>query len=167
MLWLWIPGLLVLILSTSAVGQESCVFAGHALPCTIETNVNATQPITLAPIGKADWEFLERDMARDATALHAELLNNTTLENAKRYAMSEIYRQYRGMQAMKLATYVRMQIMNQMRAKYGDLDELGLIEAAVIESGMPVINVPDLSKTLKPGDLMDARLSSMGEPYGK
>ena len=159
---LWLPVFMVVGFVTAADAQESCVFAGHAIPCTVETSVTTGESITLEPITKTDWQFLERDMARDATALHAELLNNTTLENAKRYALSEIYRQYRGMQAMKLATYVRAQIMAQMRAKYGDLDELGLIEAAVIESGMPVISVPDLEKTLKPGDLMRA-----GVPNGQ
>lgn len=43
---------------------------------------------------------------------------------------------------MKLATYARFQIMAQMKAKYGDLDEFALMEAVVIEAGLPVIQVP-------------------------
>ena len=52
------------------------------------------------------------------------------------------------MQAMKLATYARYQIMQQMRAKYGDLDELALIEAVVLEAGLPVIQVPNAMDVL-------------------
>jgi hypothetical protein len=54
--------------------------------------------------------------------------------------------------------------MAQVKAKYGELDELALIEAVVIEAGMPVVNVPDLAETLTPGELLD--LSRLMRPGG-
>jgi hypothetical protein len=45
--------------------------------------------------------------------------------------------------------------MQQIKAKYGELDELAAIEAVVIEAGLPVVNVPDLAETLTPGALLD------------
>ena len=159
MLRLWISVFLVAAVASSQAAAEqsevTCTFAGHALPCTVENNVDGVPHVMLSPIEKSDWEFLERDMARDATALHAELLNHPNWETARRYALSQLYRQYRAMQAMKLATYARYKIMEQVKAKYGDLDELALIEAVVIEAGMPVVNVPDLADTLTPGALLD------------
>jgi hypothetical protein len=157
------------MLVSTAVAQPpvetSCVFAGQTVPCTVEMDASGTRQITLTPIEKADWAFLERDMARDATALHAAFLNDPTWDNAQRYVLSHIYRQYRAMQAMKLATYVRAKIMEQMRAKYGELDELGLIEAVVIEAGMPVIAVPELHEALPPGALRTR--SPLGAAGGK
>ena len=170
---LWLSAVLVLTGFSMAPAQaqpatSNCIFAGQTMPCTVETDVSGQQTITRQPIEKSDWEFLERDMAPDATALHAELLNNTTWENAQRYALSQIYRQYRAMQAMKLATYARFKIMEQMKAKYGELDELALIEAVVIEAGMPVINVPSLIDNLNPGDLLNlGGNSGLGVPGAK
>lgn len=160
MLRLWISVLVVVFfLGTRAPAEPAegvtCTFAGHTMPCTVESNVEGVQHITLAPIAKTDWEFLERDMAPDATALHAELLNHTNWETAVRYALSQIYRQYRALQAMKLATYARYKIIQQAKAKYGELDEMALLEAVVIEAGMPVVNVPDLAETMTPGELLD------------
>jgi hypothetical protein len=168
MLRLWISIFLVVAVAGSQAAAEpsevTCTFAGYTLPCTVESHVGGMPHIELSPIDKSDWEFLERDMAPDATALHAELLNHPTWETARRYALSQIYRQYRAMQAMKLATYARYKIMAQVKAKYGELDELALIEAVVIEAGMPVVNVPDLAETLTPGELLD--LSRLMRPGG-
>lgn len=159
---MWLSAGLVLSLLSSAVAQQQakpdrCRFAGQTMPCTVETDVEGQPTLTLKPLERADWEFLERDMAPDATALHAELLNHPTWDQAQRYALAQIYRQYRALQAMKLATYARFQIMAQMQAKYGDLDELALMEAVVIEAGLPVIQVPSrigdgiLDEGLDPG----------------
>jgi hypothetical protein len=168
MLRLWISVFLVVAAAGSKAAAEpsevTCTFAGHTLPCTVEITVDGVPHVLLSPIDKSDWEFLERDMAPDATALHAELLTHPSWETARRYALSQLYRQYRAMQAMKLATYARYKIMAQVKAKYGELDELALIEAVVIEAGMPVVNVPDLAETLTPGELLD--LSRLMRPGG-
>lgn len=165
---LWISVFLVAAVAGSQAPAEqsevTCTFAGYTLPCTVESNVGGVPHIELSPIQQSDWEFLEHDMAPDATALHAELLNHPTWETARRYALSQIYRQYRAMQAMKLATYARYKIMEQVRAKYGDLDELALVEAVVIEARMPVVKVPDLADTPTPGELLD--LSRLLQPGG-
>lgn len=144
---MWLSAILVLTLCPHAMAQPeaaSCIFAGETLPCTVESDIAGPPTVTLKPLTRDDWAFFERDMAPDATALHAELLNHTTWDNAQRYALSQIYRQYRAVQAMKLATYARERIMAQMRAKYGDLDDFSLLEAVVVEAGLPVIHVPDL-----------------------
>jgi hypothetical protein len=143
----WLSAGLVLSLLSGAVAQqqsatERCRFAGQTVPCTVETAVEGHQTLTLVPLEKTDWEFLERDMAPDATALHADLLNHPTWDKAQRYALAQIYRQYRALQAMKLAAYARFKIMAQIKARYGDLDELALMEAVVLEAGLPVIQVP-------------------------
>jgi len=166
---MWLSAVLVLTLCPPAVAQPeaaSCVFAGARLPCTVESTVAGEPAITLKPLTRDEWEFLERDMAPEATALHADLLNHTTWDNAQRYALSQLYRQYRAVQAMKLATYARAQIMARVRAKYGDLDEFSLLEAVVIEAGLPVIHVPDLDGPLMSGETNASGNASSGEVPG-
>ena len=146
---MWLSAVLVLTLYPGALARApseaaSCILAGRILPCTVETDIAGQPTVTLKPLTRDDWAFFERDLAPDATALHAELLNHTTWDNAQRYALSQIYRQYRAVQAMKLATYARERIMARVRARYGDLDEFSLLEAVVMEAGLPVIHVPDL-----------------------
>jgi len=163
---MWLSAVLVLSLLQGSFAQpqgaaDACLFAGRRAPCTVETHVEGDPTVALRPLDQSDWEFLERDLAPDATALHAELLNHTTWENAQRYALAQLYRQYRAMQAMKLATYARFQIMQQMRAKYGDLDELALIEAVVLEAGLPVIQVPSAMDAL-PAKALGLGASSKG-----
>ena len=161
----WLSAVLVLSLLQGSFAQQQaaddCLFAGRRAPCAVETHIEGDLTVTLKPLDPSDWEFLERDLAPDATALHAELLNHTTWANAQRYALAQIYRQYRAMQAMKLATYARFQIMQQMRAKYGDLDELALIEAVVLEAGLPVIQVPSAMDAL-PAEALNLGASRKG-----
>lgn len=168
---MWLSAVLVLILYPGALAQAPseaarCIFAGQTLPCTVESDIAGQPTITLKSLARDDWAFFERDMAPDATALHAELLNHTTWDNAQRYALSQLYRQYRAVQAMKLATYARQRIMAQMRAKYGDLDEFALIEAVVIEAGLPVIHVPDVADPLMSDEPHESGSASGGEVPG-
>ena len=154
---------LVLFSIGSVQSQEAtttCIFGGRRMPCTIETHIKGEQTISLQPIKKSDWEFHEKDMDRVATALQAELLNNVTIENAQAFVMSQLYRQYRGNQVQKLLGYLALQILREMKAKYPDLDDGELLEAIVIEAGLPVIKVPSAAEDVDMDEIRELLLGS-------
>jgi hypothetical protein len=142
--------------ATEAPRTQQCQFQGVVVPCTIHAvDRRGVQRIDLGPIDDADWQFDEKDLPRDATALHVELLNKTTIDNARRYALAQFYRLYRAEQARKLLSLVTMQMIEAVKRKYGhEMTHQQVIEAIVLEAGLPVINVPEIAEDIQTLDLM-------------
>jgi hypothetical protein len=142
----WISrAVVVLLLITPALYAETrCTLNGIQTPCTVlPIDEQGVQRVEIGQIDPKDWKFDEKDLPVDATALHVELLNDTTYEKALRYATADFYRMYRMQQARKLVDHIKMRMISYVRAKYGSqMTPEETIEAIVLETGLPIIPVP-------------------------
>ena len=107
-------------------------------------------------------------MPVDATALHVELLNEVTHENALRYVTAQMYRLYRMEQARKLLALVTQRMVAYVKAKYGGaLTPQQVIEAIVLEAGLPVIAVPPAAEDIQHMDIMELLRRGVDAPSGQ
>ena len=153
----------------SAPSTQQCQFQGVVVPCTVHAvDHRGVQQIDIGTIDPSDWLFAEKDLPRDATALHVELLNDTTLDTARRYVLAQFYRLYRADQARKLLSLVTLQLIQMAKRKYGtDMTYQQVIEAIVIEAGLPVINLPAAADDIQQVDIMQLLRQEVGSPERK
>jgi hypothetical protein len=135
---------------------HQCTLQGVVVPCTVHAvDAQGVQRVEIGKIDPQDWRFDEKDLPVDATALHVELLNYTTYDNAIRYAAAEMYRFYRAQKAQQLLSLVMARLVQFVKTKYGpDLSIDDVIEAIVLEAGLPVIQVPEAARDIQTSDIM-------------
>lgn len=161
------------IVRAPAVASErvtpQCTLMGVVVPCTVQpVDPEGVQRIEIGTLKPEDWQFDEKDLPVDATALHVDLLNHVTHENALRYVTAHLYRLYRMEQARKLLALVTMRMVAYVKAKYGgDLTPQQVIEAIVLEAGLPVIAVPQAAEDIQHMDIMDLLRRSVEPPSGQ
>jgi hypothetical protein len=143
---------------------HQCTFQGVVVPCTVHAvDAQGVQRVEIGRIDPQDWRFDEKDLPVEATALHVELLNHTTYDNAIRYATAELYRFYRAQKAQQLVSLVMARLVQYVKTKYGpDLSSDDVIEAIVLEAGLPVIQVPEAARDIQTSDIMQMLRQSVG-----